>query len=216
MPVATHVPLETYTRIQARSGDIILFEGTSWQSTFIRCFSSTKYSHTAVVCVVKKFDGLAAATSDMLQSTVGLYVLESNPQDPTLHGLVFPSRATADGPQISILRERLSAYNGQVFVRRRKVKAPPIENGTLLARTAELIRESYSYCDDLSTWTKTFFRTNAKDCDNKDRYCVNFVADVLASCGNSPVLRDYNNLSLTDMAEYPLINYESDLLHLTF
>ncbi len=215
MVVTEHASLKTY-ETRARSGDIVMFEGESWQSSFIRCFSSTVYSHTAVVCALRNFNGLPSRVSEMLQNKPGLYVLESNPPDPTLHGLVYPTRSKADGPQISILSERLSNYRGQVFVRPREHMAPLLDNGTLLARTNELIRESYKYCDDLSMWQGTFFRTNTEDCENKDRYCVNFVADVVASCGNYPILRDYNNLTLTDMAETDLQYYDSDLIHLKF
>ncbi len=203
MDRVSETSVANYLTFHASSGDLLLFQGESCVSCGIRSCGSTQFTHTAVVIC----DTNAAAprprhspNKELYQ--IGIGVLESNPNDGTILGFQYGNR---DGPQMSSATTRLNNYDGTVFVRRlRQIRSSThdasIVNTHLLEYLVDCKRRRVRYCKRLSYWSRTFFRVNVRDCEEKRLYCVNFAARALCKAGIIAADTSVNNLSLHDMA----------------
>lgn len=103
-----------YSKIKGslQTGDIILFQGTGWESTWVRWGTCSPISHIGIVVRCNQLDPYMGKEGNK----ENLYILHSNSDSPLNPDII--SGELKSGCQLNQLDVTLRSYIGYVYVRR--------------------------------------------------------------------------------------------------
>ncbi len=200
----------------ANTGDIVLFAGTGFFSSFIRLFSNVRdWSHVGMVIRFKHADDVPpqfAHIRERIERTGAdvVCLFESTYANPAVHDLVWP--AHKNGPQLTLLQESLEHYHGRsIGIRPLYVRGGRHADDELRRLTAccgDFAATCYPAGYDLNPahWFRTAFRIRAAQHSTAPMiregadgyYCTALLVATFIACGIMPPDRGPRYFNLYD------------------